>query len=802
MFARPVGPTRARIGPIGLRCVLAASLAFAGSLAVASPSLAGPNGVGSCLWLKSLTSSPNQAATSAGHLVSEMTLAEKVAFLGLSPVPSKRIEEENVGVPRLCIPSLILRDGPVGVAAGSTGVTAFPSELSLAATFDPTLALQYGLSLGREARGQGTMGIQGPGLNVSVFDNWGRGFENLGEDPTLTSVLGSQLVVGIQRTGEFAMAKHLGAYVQETGRQSVNVVVSPRAEQEIYVAPFRSAVKSRVGSIMCAMGHTNGVEDCSNADAIAELRQDGFAGFVRTDAGASTNEVAALESGVDLFRPYDPAPIQAALANDTLPVSIIDQAVRQVIAVMLRYGDVLPPTSPNAARRVTNPASVATSVAVAERSTVLLKNNGVLPLATHGTSIAVIGAAAQAAPILSGGGSSQVQDVAPTTDLTGILALGAHEPVTYTPAASSVGLAPLALGPVSEDPTLPGYQEAPLLLPPTTSGLVDFSYASVNPVRLDLDGTTLLQNVTTSAGGPITYEKAVELSDSTHDVSVEWQDGSPAPTVTAQPVDSLITQAAAAAQSASTAIVVVGERDSEGVDRSSLALPGYQDQLIEAVAAANPRTIVVVNSGGPVLMPWLGSVAAVVEAWYPGQVAGTALDAVLAGAVNPSGRLPVAFPTSDATAPLIPAPPWPNPNPAADLVALGDLGVGSRWYEAHDVAPLFPFGYGLSYSTFTLGPLASQVANGIVTVRVPVSNAGPRKGRYVALADVTYPSGSGEPADELKAFGSVTLLPHRSTTLSLEIPISSLDVWQGSWELLKGSYTISVGSRTTSITIG
>ena len=237
-----------------------------------------------------------------------MTLQEKIAFLGLQPNPSERIEEENPGVPRLCVPPLVVRDGPVGVAAGAGGVTAFPSDLSLASTFSPQLAEQYGSDVGREAFAQGTMGIQGPGLDVSVYDNWGRSFENFGEDPTLTSVLGANVIEGIQQTGEFAMAKHLGAYIQESGRGDVDALVTPRADEEVYLAPFRAAVRAGASSVMCAIGSTNGVGDCANAATTAEMHQEGFDGFIRTDAGASTDEVASLESGVDLFRPYDPAP--------------------------------------------------------------------------------------------------------------------------------------------------------------------------------------------------------------------------------------------------------------------------------------------------------------------------------------------------------------------------------------------------------------------------------------------------------------------------------------------------------------
>ena len=187
--------------------------------------------------------------------------------------------------------------------------------------------------------------------------------------------------------------------------------------------------------------------NCANASSIAELHEEGFDGFVRTDAGASTNEVASLESGVDLFRPYDPAPIEAAVANGTLPVSVINHAVRDVLTVMFRYHDVQAPVPVNSGLRVTSPQSVATSVSVAEQSMVLLKDNGVLPLGVQANqSIAVIGAAAALDPIDSGTGSSQVLDPKPITDLAGIVPLGAPAQVTYTPAASPIGLTTLSLG--------------------------------------------------------------------------------------------------------------------------------------------------------------------------------------------------------------------------------------------------------------------------------------------------------------------------------------------------------------------
>lgn len=794
----PAGRARGRGRARSIGFLVALSLLSAGSVAVAAPSGARTT-VSPCSWRTARALLPQHAASTAALVDGLMTLTEKIDFIGLHPLPRERIEKANSGVKRLCLPRLILRDGPVGLAAGASGVTAFPSELSLAATFDPALAVRYGNALGREAYLQGTMGIQGPGLNLSVFDNWGRSFENLGQDPTLTSALGARLISGIQQTGAFAVAKHLGTYVQESTRFTANALVSPRAEQELYLAPFRAAAHAGVASFMCALGSANGVENCANGANVAEMHQFGFDGFVRTDSGASSSEVAALKSGVDLLTPYDPSLVASAIASGTLPLAVLDRAVRDVLAVMLRYREVGAPISPDATRAVDGPAEAATGLLVAERSMVLLKDNGVLPLTPPGQgSIAVIGSAAAQAPVVSGGGSSEVTGADLTTDLAGITPLGAPGEVSYTPAASASGVVPLALGTTSADPLVHGFQEAPLTLPPTMTGLVDFAYRAGTPTRLVLDGTTFLQNVGTTSIGAIRFEKSIQLSKGTHTMTVVWPAGLAAPVVTAQPVDGLLQQAAAAAHAAATAIVVVGARDSEGVDRTTLGLPGYQDQLVEAVAAANPRTIVVVHSGGPVLMPWLGAVAAIVEAWYPGQVAGTALGAVLSGAVDPSGRLPMAFPRSDALAPMIRTS-WPTAALPTSLVALGDLGVGSRWFQAHAVTPLFAFGYGLTYTSFSVGAISASSADRTVVLHVPVTDTGARAGRYVALADVTYPTGSGEPPGELKSFGVIDLRPKQTAVLTMRIPFSTLAIWRGTWGIAVGSYGIAVGNRLTSV---
>jgi beta-glucosidase len=297
----------------------------------------------------------------------------------------------NPGVPRLCIPRLIVRDVPNGIGEGATGVTGYPAEIALAATFDPTLARQMGEAMGREAKGQGDDVLQGPSIDVSPFANWGRSFESFGESPVVASQLGASIVKGIQSTGTIAMPKGIGPYLQETNRFNLAISTSARVLQEPYLAAFKAAVSARAGSLMCSYGSTNGVNTCSDAAILSEAHQWGFTGFVRTDSGAVTNEVAALKAGVDLFKPYDPSQINQALSDKTLSVSVLNTAILSVLSTMFTFHDVIRPTKPSDTRTVTSAKNTAAALSVAESAQVLLTNkNHLIPL-VGGSSVAVFG---------------------------------------------------------------------------------------------------------------------------------------------------------------------------------------------------------------------------------------------------------------------------------------------------------------------------------------------------------------------------------------------------------------------------
>ncbi len=269
-------------------------------------------------------------------------------------------------------------------------------------------------------------------------------------------------------------------------------------------------------------------------------------------------------------------------------------------------------------------------------------------------------------------------------------------------------------------------------------------------------------------------------------------------TIGMQYVSDLIDAAAAAASKAQVAVVFASDYNSEAFDRPSLALPGDQDALIEAVAAANPRTVVVLNTGGPVLMPWLPNVNGVVEAWYPGEEDGAAIAAILFGDVDPAGRLPVTFPSSDAQGAVDGLTQWPG----IDLTSTFSEGldVGYRWYQATGTQPLFPFGFGLSYTGFSLGGLSVTPSDGGYSVAVDVTNTGSRAGTDVPQVYLTDPAAAGQPPAQLAAFSPVNVAPGQTKAVTLDVPASAFQSFlAGGWTTVPGTYTLSVGESSVDL---
>jgi beta-glucosidase len=331
-----------------------------------------------------------------------------------------------------------------------------------------------------------------------------------------------------------------------------------------------------------------------------------------------------------------------------------------------------------------------------------------------------------------------------------------------------------------------------------------FSLTSDDGSRLFVDGqqvvtdwsdhasATATGTVTLTAGQAASVEVDYYQNGGLSNVTLGWQ----------PPGTDPITDAANTARASDVAVVFVGASESEGADLSSITLPGQENQLISAVAAANPRTIVVLNTGSAVTMPWLNQVAGVFEAWYPGQEDGNAIAALLFGDVNPSGKLPVTFPASLADVPASTTAQWPG---SGGTVQYSEgVDVGHRWHDAKSISPLFPFGFGLSYTTFSYGGLAvsGPDASGNVSVSATVTNTGTRAGSDVAQLYVGDPAATGEPPKQLKGFQRVTLNPGASTTVHFTAGVRGLSYWDPTahgWTAPAGAYQVLVGDSSRNL---
>ena len=770
-----------------------------------------------------------------------MTLPEKAGFVVLRARGST--ENINVGVPSLCIPPLTLSDGPNGIANNVSGVTQLPAAIGVAASFDPTVARATGQVLGAEARAKGLAVAQGPELNLARVPQSGRIFETFGEDPYLTTVLGVANIAGIQSAGDMANAKHFTGYTQETARIRLDQVIPLRALAELYDPPFAAAVtQGGVASVMCSYGSLNGVNDCSDPYIYSTLRTWGFTGFVRSDLRAVGHPAQAFAAGLSLIKPGSAASLVKLVNAGALPVADLNRAVVSVLSKMFAFGMIAQPLKGTLATPATSSAHKAVALRAAEASVVLLKNaNGALPLSTHIRSVAVIGSDASTHPRTTGGGSSRVKAPFVVTPLAALrTSLGKKVHVTYAQGGPAtldldqlsdsdiVSGTPLPLETrtwVSGEPgksdlsidsaanvsaavataSTPGSGEGwshwRLVLRAHNTGTYEVSMQQIGDTWLYLDGRQLLASEGLHAR--TTWATTVELRGGhTYSFTAKWFSvlHRPSPQFGIVDASPQIDAAVAAARKAQVAIVFAGDYSTEGADQPNLSLSGDSNALISAVAAANPHTVVVLNTGGAVLMPWLNKVAAVLEAWYPGEEDGNAIAAILKGAVDPSGRLPITFPASESAQPVTQSSQFPG---VASVVNYGSgLDVGYRWYQATGVAPLFPFGFGLDYTTFSLSnPTVQKTATGFV-VHVNVQNTGPRTGADVVQAYVHYPASTGEPPEQLRAFARVTLAPSSSAVVTLDLPSTAFQIYSGSsFEIVPGTYEIDIGHSSADLPI-
>jgi beta-glucosidase len=757
----------------------------------------------------------------------------------------------TVAIERVGIPKVRLSDGPAG-ARGATHFgghaapsTCIPCGSAIGASWDPDLTEGLAAILGREARDRGCRVLLAPTVNLHRNVLAGRNFECHSEDPLLSGKLAAAYVRGVQSAGVIATVKHFVANDSEFERGTISSVVDDRSLRELYLLPFEIAVKEGDAlGIMSSYNRVNGLWVPQQSKLLLDLLRGewGFQGLVVSDWFAMVDTKRSAGAGLDLEMP-GPARamgehLRKAVEAGDVDEADVDGAVRRLLSAFDRVGILDEPTPPEQPQPPAD-EDVALVRRAAAASTVLLRNDGLLPLDRAAVRrVAVIGMPA-VEPRIMGGGSAEVTPHRLVPPLDALRdALGPDVAVVHH-RGCDIDLTPRALGApglrapagfelqvftgaeldgevhrqeelrelrfVNTEP--PGRTWSARIsgtIVPDETGTYRFALSQLGATRVLVDDEVVLDGVGDPPPPGGTEFWGYASQDGFGDIELEA--GVPAEVVvelrTAEDAlfgavrvgfrppehPDLLQRAAAVAAEADVAVVMVGtsnEWESESRDRASFQLPGEQDELVRRVAAANDRTVVIVNAGSPVDLPWSEDVAAVLQCWFGGQEMGPALADVLIGAAEPGGRLPTTIPVR-----IEHSPSWDNYPGENGEVRYGEgLFMGYRGYEHRCLPTRFPFGHGLGYTTFSMGKpsLSSQTfrPGGSLVVSVPVTNTGSRAGSevvqlYIAPGDARL----ARPHKELKAFRKVTLDPGESTLVDLVLDDRSFAYWdpgQADW---------------------
>ena len=810
----------------------------------------------------SATSAPDDVEQRVEAILSRMTLDEKMDMI--SGVDDFYIR----AYPQLGLPRLRMADGPLGVRHGGPS-TAMAGGISLAASWDPALAERVGTEIARDARAKGIHFMLGPAMNIYRAPMNGRNFEYLGEDPYLAGRIAAGYIKGMQSQGVSATAKHFMGNNSEFDRHNSDAIIDERTMREIYLPAFEASVKQgHVTAVMDSYNLTNGSHMTQNAHLNIEIlkKEWGFNGILMSDWTSTYDTVGIANGGLDLEMPsgvfLNREKLLPAIQKGLVSVATIDDKVRRILRTAIQYGWVDRNQTDLSISRY-NREGDQVALQAAQEGAVLLKNDGnLLPLAKDRVkSVLVVGPDAYpAVPV--GGGSARVVPFKAVSFLQGISNyLGNAAQVYYNPGlatlsemaeATSLSTATTrgAAGLNAEYFANADLQGKPFLTrtepyvdfgPPSRKVLVDQALSSrwtgyYSPgiagkydffvsstgedggyYRLYVDDKLILDdwNVSKELLGIAT----LSFDGNPHKVVVEhhgqskWL-GTYFRMGIVRKGSYVLPDSKALAAKADVVVVAAGfdpESESEGADRT-FRLPPGQDELISEMAAANKNTILVLSAGGSVDMnEWIDRIPALLEAWYPGQGGGKAAAEILFGDVNPSGRLPVTFerhwednPVHDSYYP-----------PAATNRVIYKEGVfvGYRGYERNGTKPLFPFGYGLSYTTFKYGNLTIKPADGkadsagfpapLFQVSFDVTNTGAREGADVAEVYVADPHPKvPRPAKELKGLARIELKPGetKSSTVTLDNrSFSYYDADAKQWRAEPGEYQVLVGRSSQDI---
>jgi len=783
-------------------------------------------------------------------LLKRMTLEEKIDILGGTGFATKPNE-------RLGIPELRMSDGPVGVRWNPS--TAFPASVSMAATWDPELVSGIGSSIGRELKGKGRHVILGPCVNIVRMPMDGRNFESFGEDPFLTSRMAVSYIKGVQKENVAATIKHFAVNNQELERGWIDILVSERALNEIYFPSFKAAVTE--ADVLCVMSSYNKVNRhyASENDylLIDKLKNEwGFKGLVMSDWGAVHSSVPTAKGGLDLEMPVGEYLNQKTLLdeikNGKISQSVIDDKVKRILSVIFKLGLFDNPIWKENTALVNSFENRNSAYETSLASIVLLKNDqNILPLKQNQIkTLAVIGPGAQVART-GGGGSAYVTAIDPVSPLEALKKkLSDKIKIEYAQGLNLEGDAEGIetkylftdkfqkqnglIGEYFSNMDLTG---TPVLKridkrinfqwdeksPAENIGEDNFSVRWTGYIKAPKTGDFVL-STSTDDGARLYFEDKLVIND-WNDHSVEtrsyttqlekgklykikmeyYERGGGAIAILgwATQGNELLNAAIETAKKADQVLLFAGtsyQIETEGKDRDNLSLPGEQDDFISKIAEVNKNVVVVLTTGAPVLMDkWINKVNGIVEMWFGGSEGGNAIADVVLGKYNPSGKLPVTFPKR-----------WEDCSafgtyktfPARTYYA-DDIYVGYRHFDKYNLEPLFPFGYGLSYTTFEYSNLDVTPDGNDFSVTFDLKNTGAVTGEEVAQLYIEEKEPKiDRPVKELKAFTKVKLNPGEEKKITLSVSKNALAYFDGqmqSWNIENSVYSILIGSSSRDI---
>jgi len=685
----------------------------------------------------------------ADLVVKEMTLDEKIALLhGVGMPTDEPVTPENAnsnrgvgyvaGVPRLGIPGIDMSDAAYGVrSSGANGrySTALPANVAAAASWDTGAAFEYGALIGRELRAQGYNMSLGGGVNITREPRNGRTFEYLGEDPILAGTLVAHLIQGTQSQNIIGDIKHYALNDQESGRNSVNVNISKRAARESDLLAFEIGVtEGHPAAVMCSYNRVNGDFSCENKYLLADV--------LKKDLKFPGFVLS------DWGGTHSTEQASAAGLDNEEPGSFF-------------YGDKF---------KAAVDAGAISAAELDEHVHRILRSMFAAGVIDHPRQRSVVDPWAGL-------------DVARKIEEGGIVLL-----------KNADGALPLNAGSLHTVAVIGAHSDVGMI---SGGGSAQVDPPGGNAIAPPGQGATRWMQEIWFPTSPL---KAIRAR--APGATVKYDSGE-------DPAN-----AAALAKSSDVAIVFAYQWESEGRDLPSLSLAHNQNDLIAKVAAANPRTIVVLETGSPVTMPWVDAPAAILEAWYAGSDGANALGNVLFGSVNPSGKLPNTFPKSEADLPhpSITMPPpasqrfsgpaspeqWAKGLPPFQVTYDEGVKVGYKWYDAENKPVLFPFGYGLSYTSYSYSGLSVTPGNK-VGVTFTVTNTGARAGAEIAEVYAALPASAQEPPKRLVGWSKVKLEPGEKRTVTVEIEPKYLSIFNeanDAWTLVPGDYTFLVGGSS------